>query len=281
MQKIKIVGVFLSYYQDYLEDALVLFKDILNSLSGDFELIVVDNSQNNMTPAVDNDYVTIAGNNSAWEFSGWDRGIAYIREHCSYDSNTIFIFANDTVNKHRTFTWLDKRAFVSGFGKMPLDRPCICGAVNEINAEDKNITVYGMQTDKWVTTYLFAVNAKLFDLYEQFDQSAKFDAALVSCSREGFAFDSGAISDKLSRHLHNWLLPACPGSGWYGAGKIRAGDTVLLRNKLKAILSEKYLTAYCLANHGLVLDVYAGTLALFMIRVRARLNKWKRLISLK
>lgn len=76
----KVITLFLQYDTDKYPSAIEYFKKYLSNITYDNQLIVIDNKIN--------------GDNSLWEFSGWQKYVDLIRkEDLEYDA---IIFANDS-----------------------------------------------------------------------------------------------------------------------------------------------------------------------------------------
>lgn len=273
-----IFGVMLSYYPHYLDAALTEFIAILSSISHNYKVIVVNNNPDgNSLKLVDDHVVVIDGDNSSWEFSGWHVGLKYIKQTEHFSNANCIIFANDTLNKHRIFSFVDRKLFVNSIKSMPKTRPAICGELNAIGANPESFSIYMAKANGWISSYLYALNRPMLLRLDQFDMKSEFDRALLKYNQHGFQFDSLLVSQNLSDYIRDWLFPDVARHGWYGSSRIAAGNVELLKNKLRAILNEKFLSANCVASGGVLVDVYAGRAAKLYQYVMRKLNTITRL----
>lgn len=93
-KKIKVIALFLQYDTEKYPCALHYFKKYLNGIeNANIQIIVVDNKRKDINRKYE-DAIMINGDNSLWEFSGWQKGLKYIYDNkIDYD---VVIFANDS-----------------------------------------------------------------------------------------------------------------------------------------------------------------------------------------
>lgn len=92
----KVIALFLQYDTEKYPCALHYFKKYLNGINNaEIQIITIDNSlENEHFEQVAENEIKINGDNSLWEFSGWQAGLKYIYDNkIDYD---VVIFANDS-----------------------------------------------------------------------------------------------------------------------------------------------------------------------------------------
>ncbi|MEB5476806.1 hypothetical protein [Acinetobacter pollinis] len=244
--------VLLVYGDKYYENAINKLKDISKKI-GDrsFNLIVVNNDSTVYIPN------SITGDNSAYEFSGWDSAVKDLKYRIN--EGDYFIFANDTFCHHRKWKWYQKFKFSYAFNDFFKNKfNGICGDVNSFG---KDFNLSGVVTQSWVSSYLFMINSSLI-LHESF----KFDSIEDNISKyvENISDESGIefvdnFDDELGKHLNNWLYPR-DNDGWYNAKNCSSKDKL---KKLKSIINEKLLSINVLKLGGNICDV--NSLKIFRI----------------
>lgn len=94
-KRLKVIALFLQYDTEKYPCASHYFKKYLDMLNNvDVELITIDNKLNIFSyNRVSKNELIIDGDNSLWEFSGWQKGLRFIYDNkIDYD---VIIFAND------------------------------------------------------------------------------------------------------------------------------------------------------------------------------------------
>ncbi len=254
----KIYAIFLSYYEKYQATGIEKFTQLLNTLDYPSSLIVVSNGAEFKL----NNINSIPGNNTNWEFSGWDKGLEKIS---NFNDDDIFIFCNDTFCFHREWGAREQNRFSKAFLKL-LDSNAqgICGEVNSVN---QNFQIFGHNTDHWVSTYLFALTGGILrkNNYRLSIPEKTLEMALVTADEHRVTWGCG-VSPNLTMHIQNWLYPAKIDSGWYNA---QAAAPALKLRKAKTILNEKYLSALCKSTGGIFISANPH----FMLRAYMHLKK--------
>ncbi|ENK6265942.1 hypothetical protein LGM22_07965 [Klebsiella quasipneumoniae subsp. quasipneumoniae] len=237
-------GIMLVYYEDYCVEAVERFEKFLKKIEPGYKLIVVSNNENICIP----NKKCIPGNNINWEFSGWDEGIKQLEQISNADS---FIFCNDTfcfnnpfgVTKEIIMSLVFKYCYYKNKKKNQL---VISGSTHTFNEE---FFVFDNKANIWVSTYLFLVSGTLLNHLERrlSLSEEQLNKVLEIKNNEDSIRWSGKVSGNLQVHINNWLFPPEGFGGWY---KSRDVSNHIKERKAKAIVNEKYLTAYCLTNKG-------------------------------
>ena len=243
-----VYAVFLSYYPDKGGEVAKKFIKDAKFLAGDKEFIsiIVNNSGKPI------EIESIVGDNSAWEFSGFQSGINHLKSKYVLKSTDIVIFANDTYRRHRRFNILDLLSYKKAIFKNKYSSfPILIG--ERFNLTAKAI-ISELPFTGWVSTYFFVTNGALLEHVNKLDN--------FSCNTKLRLVDNKItfneiVDENLASHINKWLCPVDNTFGWYNAN---SASKELILGKAKAILNEKYLSALCENNNGQKIHVYEGLL---------------------
>ncbi len=251
----KVYAIYLAYYPDVRGRGMSQFFKQVKFITGSNPVeCIVNNS------GIDYPKNTIPGDNRAWEFSGFQKGIDYLGKKMEFVEGDIFVIANDTYSSHRNFSMLDLLCYKMAVNRIRLEpTPFIIG---EKCLLDKPSKVSGLDIDSWVSTYFFVANGRFIKNMGGFVKFGDSDG--IEVSDRGVEF-GGAVDDDLCRHINRWLFPEGE-KGWYRA---KNSDSALLKKKAISILNEKYLSAKCIAVGGQLYDVYSSWLG----KVTKKINK--------
>lgn len=246
-----IYGILLVYYEDRRRQALEKFFDIVGRLGDDFKVVVVNNAKLGIWVTDCKKFVEIGGDNRVREFSGWDRGIQYIKTNFVIQEDDIFIIANDTFCFHRNWHALKRNWFIDSVAKLRAQRCTgICG---EVSTFGKSFELVGLRADNWVSTYLFGLTGS-YVINSDFRLSLTENelSLMVQDIKNGQIIWRETVDANLQIHLQEWLFPPEGVAGWYSA---RVTNDEIKLQKLRAIINEKYLSAKCCNMGGCIIDV--------------------------
>ncbi|PMG31172.1 hypothetical protein BCU94_09495 [Shewanella sp. 10N.286.52.C2] len=245
-KKPKYYAVHVSYYPEYYNKSLKVLEDILKRISNDnYTILVVNNNES----LVHKRYLTtpknfyfIDGTNTSWEFSGWDEGVDFLTNEFAIEENDVFLFSNDTFCHHRSFTLLDELMYSNAISY------CSCNdvAVGHVDFTDKEFIVFDRKVQRWISTFLFAMNYKVLRGGVPFSECKTTDLIINNNS-----IKVNGCNDFYNNHLSKWLL----GEGWY---KSESSDLNVIVNKGKAITNEKILSSKLNENDVSIRSVYSG-----------------------
>jgi hypothetical protein len=105
-KKASMIVVFVSYYVTDAKAAIMLVDDFCDKIGKTYsEAIIVDNSGciESFDP-VERRHRVVGGDNSAWEFSGWLRGIEELRS----TSASVIVFLNDSYGRNWSVSLLSR-----------------------------------------------------------------------------------------------------------------------------------------------------------------------------
>ncbi|ASJ97325.1 hypothetical protein [Shewanella marisflavi] len=237
--------------QSVIESFVFHSKLILGS---DCTILVVENNLSSVfNYKASGDVTFITGDNTLSEFSGWAKGIDYIKKCNIVNEGDIFLFGNDTFNNHRSFSVLDSLLFKWMASKLKKPEPVIIGEVCRTN---RICSLDGMAFSSWVSTYLFMANVKMVKRFSEAIVSGR--ECIERVTDKYISFSNKRVCSELSAHINSWLRPVDQQQhSWY---KSHSDDLELIYRKAEAILNEKRLSAITVNSNGRLYSVYDSML---------------------
>jgi hypothetical protein len=233
-------AVYLCYYPEKAERGLRELRRLLENLGHAYTLTVVNNSNATLHGAA------IRGDNTNWEFTGWDRGIAAVGQ---WRKDDCFVFANDTFNAHRPWNFLHRWCFEREIKRfIEAKASGLCGHWDEPGLAANDFSIMGIPLRGWISTYLFAMSGDLLArLGGHLSLPEEVLDAMVAGIDDGRIVwgDTTLTGDGLRAHLQEWMF----GHTWSWQ-KSGASDERTKLRKIKTILNEKHISAVCIAQGG-------------------------------
>lgn len=265
----RVVGLLLLYYQPYADASIRQFISILNAVSSDNLLIIVDNNGLVLPPITHPNIHRVSGDNFLREFSGWQAGLHYCQQHRLLPSNGILVLANDTFCHHNKFGPITRMAFVKAFKRLLKNADGLAMA-GEIQSSTSPYSIADKPFSEWVSTYLYAVTAPLIEKVEQLVPPIDLDLFFTH-QAEPDKFLKGPLNPNLKRHITAWLFGLGSSARWYGSKPLSTSNMQQFIGKSKSILCEMYLSA---AVTGLGADL----VSVFNSRFLRQARKLERLL---
>ena len=218
-------------------------------LSGiDTYTVIVDNGlDRNFTEEIDAANIVIGGDNTSWEFSGWDRGLAFLgRDLWSYDLVHLVTSAFDTL--YTAYLDLLTEKMLSAVAR----RPACLGHIDFYN---EPVQILSFRSQHWVrSSFLFTPPTEL-----------KMLRSLVSVSESiGFSggtvdnpFDPGiSLSSNYQHYVLDWLTGSDIGQGtsWHTKLTLTSNTLPYFRSKARAIFNEHLLSIRLRAQGTRLID---------------------------
>lgn len=176
----------------------------------------------------------VPGSNEFGEFSAWQEGL----DHLGADAiDRPVLFANDTVDTHRHFSWWRVAALQRSMARA--GDPAIVGFFDAVPG---TLTVAGLPIEKWVSTYSFYLTRGALQRLQFRVIRPDLIRACVGGGLEESRFFR-QLSPDLDAHLRSWLF----GARWYAGGPLTADSRERMTRKAQAIIAEKLLSATCQA----------------------------------
>lgn len=279
MTRKKVVGLLVVYYEDYFTSAVTRFESLLTQLSNDYLLILISNNSVLNSSSCSDHRLRLEGDNALREFSAWDKGLAYCRDHQLLADDGLLVLANDTFCHHNHFGLITRRAFTSAFRDLlrKSNEPIIAG---EVHSFGHDFQILGKSSSSWVSTYLFGMTAELFRRLGRLTPETDMDSFFTGQSEDDFI--SGPISKHLAKHIQSWLFSPERKNSWYRAGHLNYSNRNSYIGKAKSILCEKFLSAEVISIGGHIRSVFSNPI----VRKARKLEKllpefWKKIIKLR
>lgn len=267
MTRKKVVGLLVVYYEGYFANAVARFESLLSRLSDDYLLIIISNNTSLDSSGCPNHRLHLEGDNALREFSAWDKGLTYCRNHRLLADDGLLILANDTFCHHSPFGPITRRAFTSAFRGL-LRKPNEPIMAGEVHSFGHDFQILGKSSSSWVSTYLFGMTAELLRRLERVTPDTDLDSFFTGQSEEDFI--SGPISKNLAQHIQRWLFSPEQKNSWYKAGHLDQSNRSSYIGKAKSILCEKFLSAKVLSVGGHICSIFSNPI----VRKARKLKKF-------
>lgn len=217
--------------------------------------IVVDNSID-VHCFSDGIYYVPSGNEYR-EFSGWEAGLNYARNHCGV-KDSAFIFSNETFITHRVFDLPLRNAFLTCFQSAILSNDAIiCGDVDIIHSDPPYF--FSSTFNRYVSTYLMCINTKGMEEVDTFLNPDELNLLfnntpnLDSVLNKSLSFYKTDYAEYLEGHLYRFDIKNR--YRWYGAQKLTIDNYKKLKLKLMSVIIEHYITQSLVAKDVVLIDV--------------------------
>lgn len=230
MNKLKVAVVYLQYDRKKYPYSFQYVSGLLskNNSNTEYVYIVVDNYNEDLFLEVYGNIHVLSGDNTNWEFSGWQKGLIYIKENIECD---LIMFLNDSLRSYKHEILRMKR--FEEMLKYSFKKNLLFGKIDSTGSGNFNFLGYNLNT--WVRSNAFAGPSEIFQHCEV-DYSYLFNINSIVEDVDKF-LNNPQLGLDLRNHIYNWLS-----FRWHSKFDARS-NLELFRNKTKAILNEKLLTA--------------------------------------
>jgi hypothetical protein len=214
--------------------------------------VVVDNAlAGNVEIDIDDNITRISGDNRSREFSGWDRGLAWLESAFSISPEARLVMANDTLHRSYGVDYLD------GFTRERL-RAAEGGLLGWIDAYPKAVELFGLTLRRWIRTNLWVAARRTLDQLRPVALPFSDESVFAEAPDELFRVPSPLSAD-YRRYLRSWLSGEADDADfphtWHSAQPLAAFDPAALRGKLRSILCEHHLSARAQSRALPLIDV--------------------------
>lgn len=241
----RIFGLFNQFTDKHQEKGISKLREFLaTKLKGAEQIIVViDNSiEKDLEIKYNSNYHFISGDDSSYEFSGWDKGIKYIERYFSPQEKDAFILVNDTFHRNYGEEYLNYF-----YEKEIID--CIENdkIYGYIDGYPKPIQIFGLTIQTWIRTSLIILNYKT--LKELSPLAIPYsNEELFSEDYKEFFHKNINISENYKQYLKTWLFGDEDKSGefkekWHSQKALSPENFEFFKGKVRAIFCEHYFSA--------------------------------------
>ncbi len=201
-----------------------------NALAGDVEQVI------------DPSATRISGDNRQREFTGWDRGLAWLAATGALARAQVLVLANDTLHRSYGARWLED------FTQARVEAALAAGALlGWIDAYPRPVELFGLRLERWVRTSLLFARAETLARLRPLALPAADSELFSGDPSDPFRVPS-PLSDRYRDYLRAWITgdgsrtPEFPFT-WHSAAPLTAGNLALMQGKIRSILCEHHLSA--------------------------------------
>jgi hypothetical protein len=245
----RIVTLFVRYgTEKYPGAERQLYETFARRLPGiEHRTVIVDNALPCSVDQMADGDILIGGDNAFWEFSGWDRAVAFLGSTIwSYD------LVHLATSAFQTLYWKYLDRFEIRQLKMLCDRAACLG---HIDCYNEPVTMFSFYSQHWLRSCFFFVRPT----------ELKALGSLVSC-RDRQRFFSGdtlnpfredaPLSENYRRYILAWLTGGqIQGNIWHSNFDLTAETLPFFERKTLAIVNEHLLAARLRALNCRLIDV--------------------------
>jgi hypothetical protein len=253
--------VFVEFGQTHEHAALELLFRTLQRLFPDVNVrsVVVDNaSDQDASASIGHQIDRVNGDNTRREFSGWDRGMAWLEQRYGPAPDAVAVLANDTVAR------ADKYDRVR---RLPADRVAAAsrGAmVGWIDEYPRMFELFGLTVRQWVDTSL--VLAEWRTLRSLLPLAQPFDDQVFGDDFRTLFREPSPLSENYRAYLKTYFFgerldPAFQ-HGWYAQEPLTERNFEAFKVKLGCVFCEHLLSARARARGIRLVDIRPTPLAI-------------------
>jgi len=261
LHKKKIYGILVVYYPKYAKKAIFNFNKFMIETFPNSEVIIVNNNEN-LNLAKNH----IKGDNTNFEFSGWDSGL----ENIIIEDEDLIVFANDTFCNLESWNYLNKIRYIKSFKKLDKSSEyLVCG---EISKFPGTYEIDKYNANFWVRTNIFAMKGKVIRLINKLSMEITALNSIVGLNdkKDNLLWKNKIVGDSLKNRINDWVFPKNGQFGWYGA-KNASPERKL--KKAHSVINEKWLSARLSYNEIKIIDCSQNKLIKFYRRLRSKYNQ--------
>lgn len=253
----KLAVIFLQYDQKKYPKAFEEMCFRVDKISGfEKEYIVVDNSMRFEKEGKFQDVVYINGDNSAWEFSGWDRGLEYIRKNkIDFD---VALFVNDAFLANG-WTLLDKVAELN-LAKIAFEQKV---AIGHVDTKGYTMEIFNKDVSSWICSNVFFLPKEIANSLKTLVSvdDLKLNSIIQDEFSGNYFMQNAPLSESYKEMIVKWLTEE-----WHSKIVIKKENLTFFRKKVQAIMNESLLTAR-------IIEQGYKVVSYFEIRDEYELNK--------
>jgi len=248
--------LFLVFGKDHVKPGLEHINGFLNRCYADNEshILIIDNALENGLQAATGNHSVISGDNTCLDFSGWEKGLAFLKDHYSLNDDDILIFCNDSFYRSYSHRIID--GFKPGDVTSESLQDTVAGFVDGYSAP---VSILGYKFDRWIRSNFFIMTFNTFKKLDGIVFPLPPEEIFGGHAKQFFS-ETLEISDDYKANLSKWLFGEERGCDeymgeWHSATNITPDNFEYFKKKARAILSEQYLSVKII-NKGLgILDI--------------------------
>jgi hypothetical protein len=245
---INLAILYVEYDKKKYPNSLMRLQKCLDKIRANKRLCVIDNSSDDDREELGNNFVKISGDNSNWEFSGWQKGINYLnKNNVDYD---IVLFVNDSFQSYGA-NFIEKYTIEPFIEKAVGNNFCFGEVNNGYLKRNSGFQIYDYEFDSWMRTNAFFIpktiikplgNLCTIDNY-------KINDFISDEASSPYFLETAPMNEALKVHILDWLTDK-----WHGKFDLKSNWN-LFRLKTKSILNEKLLSARIIKEKFDIVDI--------------------------
>ena len=273
LDEIECVGFILVFNKSYYEESIYKFDELIKLTTKKSLCIVISNNPNLQKP-VDFDGAFLSGDNSSYEFSGWQKGLEHFMRRNHSKNVKAYIFANDTFCHHHKYNFVKRKMYADAFKKLIRNHeaPVLAGRITSFG---QSFSINDVTLNEWVSTYIFGITQQAMRSieYNICPRDKELEKYFGTMENEDCFFSDG-MNSALKTHLTSWLFG---GEGlkppWYKSEPLNDINRDGFAKKSRSILREKLLTANVCKRGGKIQPITLPIYIRLINRIKFELLK--------
>lgn len=230
----KLLVLFLQYDLQKYPNSFQNFKRYIDLLDCKKNIIIIDNlSENRIEEKIAWNIYFIGGDNSSWEFSGWDKGVAFAKQKkLNFD---VVLFANDSFFSYG-WSILENCARY----KLPDIAYRKKAIVGQLDTKNFLMNAFGYDVSTWICTNTFFIHKEILEKVVPLAHLSDTDLDMIvskSFDKKKFLCNN-ILSTSYKEMLLQWLT-----KDWHSKMVISEENFDFFRKKVTAMINESLLTA--------------------------------------
>jgi hypothetical protein len=226
--------VFLQYDTEKYQNSFVKLKELIDESKCNVTYINVNNRKIDSLEVIRNNCHYISGDNSCWEFSGWDAGMKYAQQQGIKSSAILFI--NDA---WMAYGWnflkeIDLRQAIEGLKLRDV-------LIGHIDTKGYQLKIDDFDVTNWICTNAFLMNENIYlSLGRLISYSIDDINSVLPAEFENqkYFLSTAKLSTSYQNMLVEWLTKE-----WHGKLTISDKNWTFFKMKVLAMINESLLTA--------------------------------------
>lgn len=247
--------VLLEFGQAHEQRALDLLTHTLHRLfpGAVLRTAIVDNATDGGDAhAIGQGIDRLGGDNRLREFSGWDRGMAWLERRYAPARESTFVLANDTVVRADK---LDRVRDIPADRAAAAARGALVGWIDEY---PRAVELFGTHVRQWVDTSLLIASLGTLDALRPLARMPD-DSDVFADDWRGFFREPSPLSRNYRDYLRTYFfgerLDAEFEHAWYGQEPLTEANAEAFRTKLRSVFCEHLLGARARSGHIPLVDI--------------------------
>ena len=275
----RLYSIYLQYTDKHLSEGVLHLDALENRISPGNKAIriIIDNFLSENQTINKDDYIIFGGDNTAHEFSGWDRGIELLEEQYQLEKEDVILFANDSY--FRNYDPELTNNFSESHLHIARRKKALIGVLDTF---PEPMIIDGKERKCWVRSNCFLMSFELVKLINGI-QYVRPIGELFSGVVDPFFMPNGNLPEKYQAYLNIWLFreesPLLAWRHhWYKSAPLSIENIDMMRLKAYCIISEHALSWRVSDRGGRLINIlpeprlgFRTRITLFMKRITKKI----------